>query len=62
MNSKVRTDKYWTVGKIVFHFIHYLPQPWSPSYYGWNLWYFKRWTLDIYFKKHVFVFTWEKVN
>ena len=60
MNPKVRTDKYFTIGKIVFHYIHYLPQPYSVNYYGWTLSNFKRWTFDIYFKKHVFVLTWEK--
>lgn len=60
MSRKVRTDKYFTIGKTLFHFIHYPPQPWNVTYYGWSLAYFKSWTLDFYFKKHVFVLTWKK--
>lgn len=52
-----RTDKYINLGFVWLHYIHYKPNKWSTSHWGFQTTTFKDPSVDFYFGKHVFVFT-----
>jgi len=51
-----RKDKVITFYGRTIHIIHYLPQTWYVSNYGFSLTNFKGWTLDIFLGRSVLVF------
>lgn len=52
-----RTDRYINLGSRWLHYIHYKPQKWSTSHWGFQTTTFEHPSIDFYFGKHVFVFT-----
>ena len=56
-----RKDKYFKLGSHVLQYIHYYPTYNAEVSYGW-LFVRKEGLLDIYFGKHVFVFTLRKIR
>ena len=56
VNQPTRNDKYWHIGSLIIHYIHYYPQKWSVSQWGFAAWKFKGQNIDFYFGKHVVVF------
>jgi hypothetical protein len=56
-DMKSRKDRYFNLGFSWLHYIHYYPQPLSISCWGFQASNWKHPALDIYFGKHVFVFS-----
>ena len=56
-----RKDKYFKLGSHVLEYIHYYPTYNAEVSYGWLL-VRKEGLLDIYFGKHVFVFTLKRIR
>jgi hypothetical protein len=52
---KTRKDKYINLGFFWLHYIHYYPQRWSTSHWGWQTSTFKGFSIDFYVGKHVLV-------
>jgi hypothetical protein len=57
LDMKYRKDKYFNLGFCWLHYIHYYPQQGSPKQWGFSAYNFKNFTIDLWFGKHVIVFS-----
>jgi len=59
-NPTYRKHKYLNLGFFWLRYIHYYPQVTALSHFGWMTTNFKDFSIDFYWAKHVFVFSFIK--
>lgn len=60
INQPTRNDKYWKIGSLLIHYVHYYPQKWGVRQWGIAIWPFKGLNIDIYLNRHVIVFNFSR--